>query len=110
MSSANSSMKECHDKILTTYLWRTHTNDSLIAKYCGSINDSSITPHTALTLKHALTQTSELLAQNENNQKTLHLLELEFTKIQSEYEVLNLMVCLADNCIPYFLVFLYFQN
>lgn len=99
-------MKECHDKILTTYLWRTHTNDSLIAKYCGSINDSSITPHTALTLKHALTQTSELLAQNENNQKTLHLLELEFTKIQSEYEVLNLWCALLTIV---FLIFSFFS-
>lgn len=106
MSSANSSLRECHEKIMSAYQHRTHATDSLIASYRSLIADSTITPLTAIALNHALTRASETLAGHEAEQKTLHLLELEFAKIQNEYEVLNLWCALLT---VVFLIFSFFS-
>lgn len=106
MSSANASLKECHQKILAAYEHRTHSTDSLIASYRSLVADSSITPLTAVVLNQALSQASESLGQQEADQKTLHLLELEFAKIQNEYEVLNLWCALLTIV---FLIFSFFS-
>ncbi|MDE5705914.1 hypothetical protein [Muribaculum sp.] len=106
MSSANASLRDCHQKILAAYEHRTHSTDSLIASYRSLVADSSITPLTAIVLNQALSQASESLGQQEADQKTLHLLELEFAKIQNEYEVLNLWCALLTIV---FLIFSFFS-
>ena len=106
MSSANASLKECHEKILSAYEHRTHSTDSLIASYRSLVADSTISPLTAIVLNQALTEASEALSQQETDQKTLHLLELEFAKIQNEYEVLNLWCALLT---VVFLIFSFFS-
>ena len=98
-------------KSVTKRYWRpTNTEYTVpthfIASYRSLVADSTISPFTAIVLNQVLTEASEALRQQETDQKTLHLLELEFAKIQDGYEVLNLWCALLS---VVFLIFSFFS-
>lgn len=106
MIFANHSLKESHDAII-----QQHEKSMLLTKsllnQCREIENDR--DHDFLT-NRLLAKRDEDAAANlanlENDQKTLHLLELEFTKIQNEYEVLNLWCALLT---VVFLIFSFFS-
>lgn len=109
MNNANSRMKECHNAVIAHQNKSVVLVDSLLAIRTQLRSDSSYIkaiPDNLAKLCTTLDNAVQTLDAHQNNERIGNLLELEFSKIQNEYEVLNLWCALLT---VFFLVFSFFS-
>lgn len=106
MVSSNKSLRKSHEVILSHHLKSSELTDSLIAFTNVILNDTAFNLEDRISICKQLEEAANSFADQENEQKTTRLLELEFSKIQNEYEVLNLWCALLT---VVFLIFSFFS-
>lgn len=106
MSNSNKTLRESHEVILSHHQKSSELTDSLIAFTNVILNDTTINLEDRINICKRLEEDANSFADQENEQKTTRLLELEFSKIQNEYEVLNLWCALLT---VVFLIFSFFS-
>lgn len=107
MSKANDRLEATHNTIITHQQNSINSIDSLLKIYWKSQTDSLRKPSDTLTeqLNSQLIKIAQSAAEN-NNERITNLLESELSKIQNEYEVLNLWCALLT---VVFLIFSFFS-
>ena len=108
MGQANGLLRETHDTIVKAHERQMRLTDSvLVASHTLlSREGKTLTPLQARALCNNLEESAKALATYGADHQTERLLELEFAKIQHEYEVLNLWCALLTIV---FLIFSFFS-
>lgn len=106
MSNSNKLLRESHEIILSHHDKSSVLTDSLISFTKLLLKDSTLKPVDRVIICQRLEDAADSFVVQENEQKTTKLLELEFSKIQNEYEVLNLWCALLT---VVFLIFSFFS-
>lgn len=108
MCKANDRLEATHNTIITHQQSSINSIDSLLKIYWRSQTDSIRKTNDTLTqqLNSQLIKIAQSAAENSNSERITNLLESELSKIQNEYEVLNLWCALLT---VVFLIFSFFS-
>lgn len=108
MSQANNKLSSTHQIILSHQIKSAKLVDSLYKEYQTIVSDTSLSNrhHRTAELFQSLINASNTIDVNQSNERISNLLESEFSKIQSEYEILNLWCALLT---VVFLIFSFFS-
>lgn len=108
MSQANNKLSSTHQIILSHQMKSAKLVDSLYKEYQTIVSDTSLSNRHDKTaeLFQSLINASNTIDVNQSNERISNLLESEFSKIQSEYEILNLWCALLT---VVFLIFSFFS-
>ena len=108
MQTANNRLEETHSVIISHQTNSIKSVDSLLAVHRNILNDSvhKINKKEIESLTNTILGLSKSIAENNNSERIVNLLESELSKIQSEYEVLNLWCALLTIV---FLIFSFFS-
>lgn len=108
MQSANKRLEATHSIIIRHQQKSMESIDSLLVMHRNLIKDSTIRTDRNIInqLNQQLLNVAQYSADNDNNQRIVNLLESELSKIQNEYEVLNLWCALLT---VVFLIFSFFS-
>lgn len=106
MNRANNIFKESHQRIIDQNKTCEELTKSFL-QICGGIeSDTTITKEDRIILIENLNNLNEKIIRQDFDQKITNLLEIESTKIQNEFEILNLWCALLT---VVFLIFSFFS-
>lgn len=107
MNIANTRLEDTHSKIISHQMASSQKVDSLLQAYRKLKVDSLSSSETSVEKLNAyLLKIAEDATNNDSNERIANLLESELSKIQNEYEVLNLWCALLT---VVFLIFSFFS-
>ncbi|MDE5757363.1 MAG: hypothetical protein K2H85_02000 [Allobaculum sp.] len=106
MDKANRNFKESHQRIIDQNKNCQELTNSFLQFYQEIDKDTTLSSQDRLTIAAKLDSLNEKIVRQDFDQKITNLLEIESTKIQNEFEVLNLWCALLT---VVFLIFSFFS-
>lgn len=107
MERANTSMRISHELIVKNNKdIQTQLKDSILSLYKTALSDSTLTARQRDSYAESIDKTVANFIDRDYDERAKDLMEIEFSKIQNEYEVLNLWCALLT---VVFLIFSFFS-